>query len=153
MTWLDFVVLIFAASAIVDVWKNGSIFADWRAFLESSDDPTPTPDAELPPAAEIDITLADQRKMAGVPEPQRLPWLMRMADKYMPRFAAELFNCTFCFSHHTPWIVGVVCFFPALFVTTPWLAFLIKLPAYSLAATRIGNLINAVAPTSVKYDQ
>lgn len=150
MTWLDFVVLTFAASAIVDVWKNGSIFADWRAFFETDDVPADTPAPQTFTREELVATSVND--ITGSSE-TKLPWLMRMADRYTPRFVAELLSCSFCLSHHTPWIVGVVYFLPALFVEAPWLVFLCKLPAYSLAATRIGNLINAVAPKSAKYDQ
>lgn len=150
MTWLDFVVLIFAASGIVDVWKNGSIFADWRAFFETDDAPADASAPQTFTREEMTQNLVDE--VTGSSE-TKLPWLMRLADRYTPQFVAELLSCSFCLSHHTPWMVGVVFFFPALFVTTPWLAFLLKLPAYSLAATRIGNLINAVAPKSAKYDQ
>jgi|JI9StandDraft_2_1071091.scaffolds.fasta_scaffold56376_4 hypothetical protein len=153
MTWFDFVVLTFAASAIVDVWRNGSLFADWRGFFESDDDRCPDP--VLTPGEPGIVTnkdaIANMDLHAGV-EVSRLPRLMQLADRWVPRFVGEILTCSFCFSHHTPWIVGVVCFFPAMFAPA-WLAFLLKLPAYSLAATRIGNLINAWAPPSSKYDQ
>lgn len=34
MTWLDFTAYVLATGAILDVWKNGSIFANRRANLE-----------------------------------------------------------------------------------------------------------------------
>lgn len=37
MTPLDFIALTLAASAIVDVWFNGSIFATQRAAIEDSE--------------------------------------------------------------------------------------------------------------------
>ena len=140
MTALDFVVLTLAASAVVDVWLNGSLFADWRAFFQT------------PPSTPLAEPVSDDAPAAHQETP--LPRLMRIADRVLPRFVAEILGCAFCFSHHTPWIVGVVCFWPATWLASPlWLIFLLKLPAYSLAATRLGNLINAWAPPSAKYDK
>lgn len=139
MTWLDFVALILAASAVVDVWFNGSIFADWRSFFQDkADEPDELPSE--PEAEQLDDV-----------EGEPLPFLMRVADRIVPRFIAELVSCWFCFSHHTPWVLAMVCFFPALFIEIEWLAWLFKLPVYSLAATRAGNLINAFAPEGSKY--
>jgi hypothetical protein len=92
-----------------------------------------------------------QQRLNAIIENQ-LPWKMRLAERFVPRFVGEILTCAFCLSHHTPWIVGVVFFLPALLVPWPWLVFLLKLPAYSLAATRIGNLINAWAPAGAKYE-
>ena len=141
MTWLDFLTLTLAASGLVDVWNNGSIFADWRAFFQDkADDPD-----DLPSPDETAEQSDDD--MQGDP----LPLLMRIADRVVPRFIAELVSCSFCFSHHTPWVLAVLCFFPALFVETEWIAWLLRLPVYSLAATRLGNLITAFAPQEAKY--
>ncbi len=35
MTWLQFIALILATGAIIDVWKNGEIFAGRRAAIEA----------------------------------------------------------------------------------------------------------------------
>jgi len=135
--WLDFVVVIFAASAIVDVWKNGSIFADWRAFFEN-DEPA-SGDTSVPTVTDV----------TGNTE---LPFLMLLADRWLPRRVGELLSCSYCLSHHTPWIVSVVLIFPAT-LSPDWLAFLLRVPAYSLAATRIGNLLNASVPEDSRYDR
>ena len=138
MTWLDFIVLTLAASAVIDCWFNGSLFADWRAFFETlADEPTEAQSPNQSPPGSLGY--------------HELPPLMTMADRVLPRWVAELLLCPFCFSYHAPWIVGVVLFFPACLVETQWVAFLLKLPAYSLAATRLGNLINAFAPEEAKY--
>ena len=141
MTWLDFLVLTLAASGVVDVWFNGSIFADWRAFFQDKadepDEPTPPDDS------------AEQLDEEDEGEP--LPVMMRVADRVLPRLFAELVSCSFCFSHHTPWVLAMVCFFPGLFIETTWIAWLLKMPVYSLAATRLGNLITAFAPSEAKY--
>jgi hypothetical protein len=62
----------------------------------------------------------------------------------------EMVTCKFCFSHHTPWILAVAFFLPALFVQPPW-DFVLKIPVYSLAATRLGNIINAFTPDLANY--
>jgi hypothetical protein len=59
-------------------------------------------------------------------------------------------TCKFCFSHHTPWILAAAFFLPALFLPTPW-DFVLKIPVYSLAATRLGNIINAFTPDLANY--
>ena len=141
MNWLDFIALTLAAGAVVNVWKNGSIFADWRAFIEDKADDSLPDYADTPPATD-DAT-------GGEP----LPVLMRVVDRVMPRFFAELLSCAFCFSHHTPWLLAMVCFFPTLFITTPWICWLFKLPVYSLAATHLGNLLNSIAPENMRYEQ
>lgn len=40
MSWLDFVAVIFAAGAIIEVWHKGSIFQDARAYLQALQDVT-----------------------------------------------------------------------------------------------------------------
>ncbi len=137
MSWLDFLVLTLAASAVVDVWANGSIFADWRAFLQDKAD-------EPPP---VQAATDDSDDVIGEP----MPILMRVVDRVLPRFGAELLSCMFCFSHHTPYILALLFYLPALFVDSAWGVFLLKLPVYSLAATRLGNLLDAYAPEGAKY--
>lgn len=138
MSWLDFIVLTLAASAVLDVWFNGSIFADWRAFFQ--DGPAADPvDAHVEPVA---TKTSDEAP---------LPLLMQIAERIVPDWVVEMLNCPFCFSYHAPWMVALVCFLPADYIAWGWVAFLLKLPAYSLAATRLGNLINAWAPKEAKY--
>jgi hypothetical protein len=133
MTWLDFVALTFAASAVVDVWRNGSIFAMARAVLESraDDDHSPNESAS---------------SYAG--SSGRVSWFWQ----YLPMFLVRMLNCSFCCSHHTPWMLAVVFFLPALWLTGPW-AWLLKLPVYSLAATRLGTIMNAWAPEEAQYNR
>ncbi len=133
MTLLDFLVLCLAASAVVDVWFNGSIFAEWRAYAEALDDTEPCCNEELP----TDIPLE--------PIALHMRWMV-----WLPSRVLTLILCRYCFSHHTPWIVAVTCFVPGLFLADPWAA-LCKLPAYCLAATRLGNIINACIPKNAQY--
>lgn len=134
MTWLDFIVLTFAASAIVDTWRNSSLFAMGRAVLEARED-----DLEDWPAESESSYPAP-----GLPT----PWYWQS----IPVFFAKMLNCPFCFSHHTPWILAVLFFLPALWLTGTW-AWLLKLPVYSLAATRLGTIINACVPDGAKYER
>jgi hypothetical protein len=138
MTTLDFLVLTFAASAIVDVWRNGSIFTEIRAYFEARSQPALS-DA---PAAATELLPVDPS-----------PWWFRLLDRFAPRWLTELLSCNFCFSHHAPWIGALVCYFPTVFLDAPWLIFLCKLPLYSLAATRLGNILNAWAPPAAQYDR
>lgn len=39
--WLDFIAVIFATGAIIDVWHKGSIFQTIRAYTEALQDVTP----------------------------------------------------------------------------------------------------------------
>jgi hypothetical protein len=134
MNIVDFVALVFAAGAVVDVWRNGSLFDEGRAIMEATadrDDEDVTAGWSLPS------------------ETEPAPWYWRV----VPAPVAAMLNCAFCFSHHTPWVLALLFYFPALFVTAPWLAFLLKLPVYSLAATRLGTIINAWAPGEAQYDR
>jgi hypothetical protein len=38
--WLDFIAIVFASAAIIDVWQKGSIFATTRAYLQAVQDNT-----------------------------------------------------------------------------------------------------------------
>lgn len=123
MTAIDFIALVFAASTCVDTWFNGSIFDSWRAWFEASSDIAISSDQVIP------------------------RW--RLDIRAMDLFS-EMVTCKFCVSHHTPWLLACAFFVPALFVSAPW-DFIFKIPVYSLAATRIGNIINAFVPADVCY--
>lgn len=47
----------------------------------------------------------------------------------------ELLSCRFCMSHWVPIILIVLFYLPSLFIIEPW-STVVKLPVYSLAATR-----------------
>ena len=80
-----------------------------------------------------------------------MPYLPGLLDRYTPHWLAELLTCSFCLAHHTPYLLALACFFPALWAPWPWLAFLLKLPVYSLAATRAGNVLNWLLPADARY--
>lgn len=134
MTWLDFVVLTLAGSALADVWFNGSIFAEWREFFRAKQHPeATTADDEIPEDAII--------------EPPS--WLMRLADRFTGPLLADLLSCPYCFSYHTPVWCGLF-FCAGFFLDGPW-GHLAKMPCYCLAATRLGNILNASLPKTVQY--
>jgi hypothetical protein len=140
---IDAIALIFAASAVVHVWRRGSIFAEWRAYFEARADIA---------YDEEDFVEASSAAAEAPPDTPRPLW-MRLFDR-LPDWFCELVNCAFCFSHHTPWLLLLLLLAPAGVLDYwgfTWLAFLWKVPLYSLATTRIGNLVDAWAPESVRY--
>lgn len=214
MTTIDFIALIFAASAIVDVWFNGIIFAEWRAYFESRTDsgdyaeprmvpfqdesvapvpvetgperplPAPPPPQFRPPPlppppfgpmpglssdaaerslssaeAEWSSTAADEPSSAGGDDEDHnygpKPFWMRLFDLLPDRFC-ELLTCHYCLSHHTPWILLVLLMTPSVILRWLWdspLSFLPMIPVYSLAATRIGNIVNSMLLDDANYDR
>jgi hypothetical protein len=42
MTTLDFIAVVFASGAVIEVWHKGSIFANARAYAQALQDATPT---------------------------------------------------------------------------------------------------------------
>ena len=131
MNSLDFIALLFAAGAVVDVWRNGSIFAKWRTYVR------------LRVIAESD---AQYQKLADT-TCQILPWFWCRT----PLIFIRLLDCTFCLLHHTPWALAVLFYLPALWVSAE-IAWLFKLPVYSLAITRLNVLINSQTPIEIRYD-
>lgn len=145
MGLLDLIVLLLAASVVVDVWRNGSIFEQPRAYVEAR---VGGGGFEVPDAEEAGEPMPGDPY--GVTEPQS--WCMWAADTFMPDWLCALLDCSYCLSFHTPWLLALLFYFPPLFLTSPWLVWLWKLPVYSLAATRVGNIINACLPASERYD-
>lgn len=151
MTPLDFIVLTLAASALVHVWFRGSIFSDLRAYSEVRTES---------PVSEEFVDGDDQLPDALITEEPPPLW-MSLADRVVPDFVFDLLTCPFCLSHHTPYVIALLCFLPATCVplftdylspaTVDVIVFLLKAPAYVLAATRLGNVINAAIPPSAKY--
>ena len=137
MSPLDFVVIALAAGAVVDVWRNGGLFAEFRNYCDLRADSDPS---DAPVADSLDTY-----------PPGPTPRWMKVADKLLPRFVAELLSCWFCFSYHAPWLVIAVLYVPSLFVPPPW-HWIALVPLYSLAATRAGNILNAWLPTDAQYE-
>lgn len=110
-TALDFIAVIFAAGAVIEVWHKGSIFDYLRAYSQ----------------AVQDVTAPDSIK-----------------GKLL-----ELLNCPFCKSYHVPFY-----FFLALLAGV-WLgdtmAAAARLVIYSLAATRLSNIVDGLLPARMRY--
>jgi hypothetical protein len=112
-TLLDFIAVIFATGAVIEVWHKGSIFDHLRAYSQ----------------AVQDVTAPDSIK-----------------GKLL-----ELLNCPFCKSYHVPFY-----FFIALLAGV-WLgdtmAAAARLIIYSLAATRVSNIVDGLLPARMRYVQ
>lgn len=110
---LDFIAVIFATGAIIDVWHNGSIFATARAIVQAKQD------------------IAKHGSITAL-------W-------------TELLTCPFCKSYHIPFYLYLALFGADYFGGIA--SALIRVMLYSLAATRISNLIDGFVPKGMKYDR
>jgi hypothetical protein len=124
MTITDFFICALAASAIVDVWFNGSILADLRKLVEVKADWCEDPAADQEPETLRAMESAE--------------YIHSWVD-YCPCLAARMLSCAFCMSHHTPlwvftWYFGVS-YLPATVCEV------LRLPVYILAASRLMNLV------------
>lgn len=61
----------------------------------------------------------------------------------------ELVNCPFCKSYHVPFYLGLLLLAGAY--CGPGLHAAARLVIYSLAATRLGNIIDSLLPETAKY--
>jgi len=112
MNALDFVAVVFASGAIIEVWHKGSIFETARAYVQ----------------AWQDVSAPESAK-------GRL-W--------------ELIMCPFCKSYHIPIYLFLLLLAGDTFGGT--IAALVRVVVYGLAATRIGNLIDGLVPSRMRYD-
>lgn len=127
MTITDFFICAMAASAVVDVWFNGSILADLRTLVEvKADWCEDTTDGETPETdATVNVEYVDS-------------WV-----NLCPCNVTRMLSCAFCMSHHTPlwvfvWYFGVS-YLPADVCEV------LRLPVYILAATRLMNLLTTLS--------
>jgi hypothetical protein len=122
---IDFFICALAASAVVDIWFNGSIFADQRQLIDARDawcclhkDPQ---EDTAPRSFDADTGVIDT-------------WVNKC-----PCLLAQLLNCAHCLSFHTPlWIMG---WYFGVTIFHPVLTFILRLPVFSLAAGRLMNII------------
>jgi len=126
MTILDLIALALAAGAVLDAWANGSIFEDLRTYIARRADGYvgPPEDGLIPDPSIV----------------REYPWWARMLDKVLPRFFALAWDCLFCSSYHAPAYLLLVFYLPSLALSPPYDT-IVKLPIYSLAATRAANLL------------
>lgn len=112
MNWLDFVAVIFASGAVIEVWHKGSIFETARAYVQA--------------------------------------WQDTAAPESFRGRLWELIMCPFCKSYHVPLYLLL------LLLAADWagstMAAVARVLIYSLAATRIGNLIDGLLPPRMRYD-
>ncbi len=125
---LDFVAVAFASGAVLDAWANGSIFDALRDYVRRRADgeigPPSVPPGELPEGVEIVY-----------------PIWAKILDRVVPRFFMLAWDCLFCASYHAAAYLLLVFYVPSVFLPHPW-SVLVKLPIYSLAATRVANLLS-----------
>lgn len=128
MIFTDFIICALAASAIVDLWFNGSIFADQRKLVEARGD------------------WCDDKDSANNADDMELPPNSEEVDTWVnkcPCLLAQLLSCSHCLSHHTPfwvftWYYGVA-LLPVLLTEA------LRLPIYTLAAARLMNLVTTIS--------
>lgn len=142
----DLVLLVLASSAVLDVWINGSLFAGARAILQLKAD-------EWGAKGSLPLVDTAPDEPAAEPVPAEAPnWLLQGLFWLTPCWLAELVSCTFCSSYHVPWLLLVGCYVPSRLLGEPW-NWLALLPLYSLAATRVGNLLNGLLPKPLHYER
>lgn len=111
ISWLDFLAVVFAAGAIIEVWHKGSLFATARAYAQALHDVTPNGTAK--------------------------------------GLLLELVNCPFCKSYHVPLYLFL------MLLVGDWfggiLQILCRVVVYSLAATRLSNIVDTLLPKNSQY--
>lgn len=113
MSWIDLVALGFAAGVPINAWLHpGGLFEELVEWIRVWSEFVPTDEKQTP-------TRED-----------------RIKEKI-----GQLLTCPFCLSHHTPWILILLCYFPSLWMSYPW-DVIFKLPVYSMAATQITLIIS-----------
>ena len=151
MSWLDLVVLSLASGAVLQAWFRGSIFAAPRAYMEARTSPPFDNVAD-------DIQEADE-PLDDLVEASRPLWV-RIADRIVPQLLAEGVTCPLCLSYHVPWLLMLGSWGGAALAIRLWpvdagetsllwrdlLVCVLRAPAWSLAATRLANIIDSVLP-------
>jgi len=135
MTITDFFICALAASAIVDVWFNGSILADLRKLVEVKVDWCEAKDETTGPIGWEGLPGAIGPTGPADHTVESVDSIVNQC----PCLVARMLSCAFCMSHHTPlwvfvWYFGVSCLPTAA-------CEVLRLPVYILAASRLMNLI------------
>jgi hypothetical protein len=112
MSPFDFLAVVLASGAVIQVWHQGSLFASWRAYLQAVQDVT---DPDTPKGKLLELVL-----------------------------------CPFCKSYHVPLYLYL------LLLAGDWIGATIgtgvRIVVYSLAATRLGNIVDGLLPPNLRYD-
>lgn len=123
MQLFDFIALVLAIRDIVDVWKNGSIFAERRAIVEAHDGE--------------EVVRTWRRLPYNVLTGYGLLW--------------ELLVCAYCLSRQVAlWLALGICFADFLPL---WLAALIRTIVYGFAAAQVSWMANNMLPERWQYDR
>ena len=142
MTWMDLVVLTLAASGALEAWFRGSLFASTRAVMQGKDDAFWDDSSlawELPSEGDPDITVSE------------LPWWLKLTDVGIPNWVGAVLSCALCSSYHATFWLGLLFWAPSLWLAEPW-SVIVKFPLYALAATRAGNILTALLPAKLQYE-
>lgn len=133
---IDLIAIVLAAGAVIDIWRNGSLFEEARAYMEARADT----DGDVLPAAD------DTRPYA-----ERYPHWVHLCNKCLPDWIVCLLNCSYCMGPHAAfwWLVYLV---PSLWMAEPW-AIVYKVPLYAFAAFRLGFIIDAKLPRRARYER
>lgn len=147
MEWFDFLVLVLASSGMLEAWFKGSLFTELRAVMQDKDTAFWSEMPRSHWSLERSMAAADEDAPGGTSQPV---WL-RLVDWWVPNFVGALLSCSFCFSYHAPFWLGLLFWAPSLWLPAPWSAIL-KLPLYALAATRAGNIATGLLPAKLRYE-
>lgn len=122
MSVFDFVLLSFAAGALVRAWLHpGGVFADFRDWL--------------------DVWLAPDADTLGVP---RLQWLLWITEKL-----SYGLGCGVCMTYHASfWLI--VLYGISYVVVAPW-DWLLQVPMYVFAVARVSLFIRTCELTLWSY--
>jgi hypothetical protein len=127
----DLIICALAGSAVVDIWFNGSVFADQLSLVEARADWCCTPEV----MRDASSGYADDAGPAIEPVET---WVNRC-----PCLLVQLLSCAHCLSFHTPLWIMVWYFGVGIFPDT--LTFVLRLPVFSLAAGRLMNIITHIS--------
>lgn len=131
MTALDWICLSLAGSALVSVWRHGSLFASLRAVLELKGDYDFWGDTP---------TVVEPQDVSEDLPAEPLPPLLATIEAWTPPVVAALLSCSFCLSYWVAPLLGLLFWAPSLWLPEP-LSSMWKFPIYALAATHAGNLL------------
>jgi hypothetical protein len=126
MTALDFLAIVFATGAIIDVWHNGSIFAKSRAIIEA-------------------------KNSAAGPESFNRFWTELFICSFCKSYHIPIYLYVFLYS-----AIGFENILGGLLPWSPVgsiVSTAARILIYGFAATRISNIIDGLLPDRMRYDR
>ena len=129
MSVVSFLAVCLASVAVLNVWRQGSLFASWRLLIE------------------LRLELGENQSPAFAADSD-ITYLEYLVGNRLPLWLAELLNCDFCLSYHVPaWLLG----WPILGeYVWPWSQTLWLLPIHSLAATTVIRILTHMSTERTK---